>query len=456
MKKFSLVFLSMIVLVLTFFASISSAATVGQQLTQPESGWLRYDDGNSAIVYTGTWVNNTINGAYNGKSHHTKYNVEEAIGSKMNFDFYGTKVRLIGQYWTTDSNSIDVYIDGVFDKNISQISGSTQTRQILNFEKIGLTEGRHTVEMVNRTKLYFVVDAIDIDSTGYLINPSVSAPILTAEAGDEQISLNWSIVSGATKYNVKRSTTASGSYMTTGTTYSDTAVMAGTTYYYTVTAVNANGESGPSNEVSVTLIAPTNPILDIIIDKEEIKVGEQFTSNVELKNVSNIYAEDFKINYDSSLLNYVGFEEIPGYKIYNQPTDENGKLRFIIASQGEQYGITGDKVFLKLKFSGKAKGTAKVDALECRIADTESEYDLNEDSCLEDSIEVVGPKDVNRSGEYTLVDLAIDGFYFGKTIAQTDLSKHDADQVEDGIVDDNDLVFIVNEILNNPNYTLNA
>jgi hypothetical protein len=155
-------------------------------------------------------------------------------------------------------------------------------------------------------------------------------------------------------------------------------------------------------------------------------------------------------------LNFVGFEEVPGYKIYNQPIDENGKLRFIIASQGEQYGITGETVFLKLKFTGKAKGTAKVDALECRIADTESEYDLNEDSCLEDSIEVEGIKDVNRSGEYTLVDLAIDGFYFGKTAAQTDSSKHDADQVEDGIIDDKDLLLIVNEMLNNPNYPLNA
>ncbi|MFC4306067.1 cohesin domain-containing protein [Cohnella boryungensis] len=201
---------------------------------------------------------------------------------------------------------------------------------------------------------------------------------------------------------------------------------------------------------------PLNPTLDVVIGKDKIRVGEQFTSNIELKNVSNIYAEDFKINYDSNLLNYVGFEEVPGYKIYNQPTDQNGTLRFIVASQGEQYGITGEKVFLKLKFTGKAKGTAKIDALECRIADTESEYDLNEDSCLEDNIEVEGIKDVNRSGEYTLVDLAIDGFYYGKTAVQTDSSKHDADQVEDGIIDDKDLLFIVNEMLNNPNYPLNA
>jgi cellulose 1,4-beta-cellobiosidase len=41
-----------------------------------------------------------------------------------------------------------------------------------------------------------------------------------------------------------------------GTSYNDTAVSNGTTYYYQVTALNANGESGFSNEASAT---PTGP-----------------------------------------------------------------------------------------------------------------------------------------------------------------------------------------------------
>lgn len=226
------------------------------------------------------------------------------------------------------------------------------------------------------------------------------------------------------------------------------------TYYYVITYEKNGLESVISNEVSATLEG--NTVLDIMINKESVRVGEEFTTEIVLRNASTIYAVDFKIRYDSDLLKFVGFEEVPGFKVYNQPTEDNGIIRFIVASQGEQYGINGEEVFLKLKFLGKARGTAKVDAYACRIADTESEYDLAEDSCLEDTIEVIRPMDVNRSGEYTLVDLAINGFYFGKLASETDHTKHDADQNGDGFINDDDLLLIVNEILKNPNYPLNA
>lgn len=83
------------------------------------------------------------------------------------------------------------------------------------------------------------------------------------------ITLSWSApASGApTSYNIKRSTTK-GSETQVGTSsatsYVDTAnLVEGTTYFYVVTAVNAGGESGPSNEVTAlvpfsTPSAPTN------------------------------------------------------------------------------------------------------------------------------------------------------------------------------------------------------
>ncbi|MEW6181641.1 MAG: LamG-like jellyroll fold domain-containing protein [Bacillota bacterium] len=90
---------------------------------------------------------------------------------------------------------------------------------------------------------------------------AVSAPSaptgLTATAGDAQVDLSWDTVSGADTYNVKRSTTSGGPYTTiaesvTSTTYTDTGVTNGTTYYYVVSAVNAGGESGNSSEASAT------------------------------------------------------------------------------------------------------------------------------------------------------------------------------------------------------------
>src|ERR1022692_47633 len=84
-----------------------------------------------------------------------------------------------------------------------------------------------------------------------------SAPAgLTATAGDQQISLSWSASSGATSYNLKRSTTHGGPYSQinapTATGFTDTGLTDGTTYYYVVSAVNSTGESANSGEVSAT------------------------------------------------------------------------------------------------------------------------------------------------------------------------------------------------------------
>ncbi|WP_371318306.1 cohesin domain-containing protein [Paenibacillus elgii] len=168
-----------------------------------------------------------------------------------------------------------------------------------------------------------------------------------------------------------------------------------------------------------------------------------------------MYAEDFSIGYDNKLFDYVGFEEVSGFKVYNKPADQNGILRFIVASQGKDYGINDEKTFLKLKLRAKAVGTGKVDALKCRIADTEKEFDLEGAACLEDSIVVEGVKDVNRSGEYTLLDLAIDGYYYSQLASVADPSKYDANQAGDEYVKDEDLIYIVNQMLLNSSYLPN-
>jgi hypothetical protein len=99
-------------------------------------------------------------------------------------------------------------------------------------------------------------------TTPYTQGIFVSPPTnLTATAGDSQVTLSWTAVTGATGYNVKRSTTAGGPYTTiatkvTDTKYVDNTVTNGTTCYYVVTAVTADGESSNSNEASATPQAP--------------------------------------------------------------------------------------------------------------------------------------------------------------------------------------------------------
>jgi hypothetical protein len=86
--------------------------------------------------------------------------------------------------------------------------------------------------------------------------PPAAPTCLSAAAGRSWITLNWNApLSGAKGYNVKRSTTTGGPYKTiatgvTSTTYTNTGLSPGVIYFYVVTAVNAAGESGHSNQAS--------------------------------------------------------------------------------------------------------------------------------------------------------------------------------------------------------------
>lgn len=94
---------------------------------------------------------------------------------------------------------------------------------------------------------------------------------LNTTMGDAQVTLSWTAVDGATSYNVKRSTTAGETYQNIatnviGTSYVDTNVTNGITYYYVVTAVNADIESEYFNEAFATPVSSSKYLLRITMN----------------------------------------------------------------------------------------------------------------------------------------------------------------------------------------------
>ncbi len=83
--------------------------------------------------------------------------------------------------------------------------------------------------------------------------PSTPASVAAA-CGNQKITVSWPAVTGASSYNVYRSTSAGATGTLAGnsttTSYVDTSGAVGATYYYTVKAVNSSGESAASSEVS--------------------------------------------------------------------------------------------------------------------------------------------------------------------------------------------------------------
>jgi hypothetical protein len=80
--------------------------------------------------------------------------------------------------------------------------------------------------------------------------------------GSTTITLQWAASTNATSYKLKRSTSSGGPFSQlaapASTSYTDTSLTNGTTYYYVVSAQNSAGESPNSHQASATPVAPVS------------------------------------------------------------------------------------------------------------------------------------------------------------------------------------------------------
>ncbi|MBY6916067.1 Ig-like domain-containing protein [Clostridium botulinum] len=145
---------------------VANAATVGEQLLQPEEGWRRYDDNDSNITYNGDWIYASDQLCYNGYGHYSPnfYTGNESV----KFNCYSSRLRVISIQYPEYASNYKILIDNkeyVFSLNGNYI------RQNLALD-LQFDKGIHSIEIFcgtdsNYQRLY--IDAIDVDSDGYLL-----------------------------------------------------------------------------------------------------------------------------------------------------------------------------------------------------------------------------------------------------------------------------------------------
>ncbi|ABS41377.1 discoidin domain-containing protein [Clostridium botulinum] len=139
-------------------------ATIGQQLLQPESGWKRYDDRNENINYIGNWRASMESGSLKWSGSNQISNI---INDKIQFNFAGDKIRIIASTAPANSNNIEIKIDNNIIETIN-MKATNINYQVLVYEKTGMRNKEHFLEITNLTNDYTVLDAIDIDENGEL------------------------------------------------------------------------------------------------------------------------------------------------------------------------------------------------------------------------------------------------------------------------------------------------
>lgn len=165
------------------------AATMGQSLTSPEDGCRRYDNKNPLMLYEGNWYlsDSIISGRWENSVSSSR-----SKGDTLTFKFYGSKLRIIAEDFSTHS-SFEISIDGGAkeDIDISRSTGNNRIVQCFSYEKSNLNLGVHTVTLTNKgnNTNEAVLDAIDIDEDGYLI-PLDTLKVVMEVNEEQQLSID--------------------------------------------------------------------------------------------------------------------------------------------------------------------------------------------------------------------------------------------------------------------------
>ena len=198
-----------------------------------------------------------------------------SISVILDNQFWHTGVPITLNQWqhvclTFDASQAKIYVNGVLKSSLSYTQGAVST---------GVT---YKIGRSNANALFFHGDIRDAKIFSRIVTdlevltiqssegpaPDTAPTGLIASASTGAVSLTWQAPNdGETWYTVRRALTAGGPYTVladtvSSTSFSDTTVTNGTTYYYVVAAVNIQGTGPNSAEVNATPMPPVTYYVD--------------------------------------------------------------------------------------------------------------------------------------------------------------------------------------------------
>lgn len=305
-------------------------ATIGEQIKEPEAGWRRYDDTHPGLKYTGTWTTpSPTNTAYYGGS--IRVTSRAVDNNYVTFSFFGTKLRIISDFYSDRHSDNAITIDGVTETySAFRAAGTSSLQQAIVYEKLGLTLGFHTVSIATgHNRINFTLDAIDIDETGYLSGYALTAP----ESGWKRIDDSSPQVS--VSGNIARNTTDSNFHNTSAIFIQDATGQINFKFYGTkfrlIGAKNTNRSTNIEvfiNDVKDTSFSQNGTLLYKSMDYE--KSGLSLGVNVITIKGNGVYGLDaIDIDDTGYLLAQVGQQLISPEAGWIRYDDNTSSIKYV-------------------------------------------------------------------------------------------------------------------------------
>ncbi|MGO8671474.1 MAG: fibronectin type III domain-containing protein, partial [Capsulimonadaceae bacterium] len=244
-----------------------STAQVGNFVIDTDWGGTTYTAVATATINTANVTNPAPMAVYQTERYYTP---TYWISGLTPGATYTVRLHNSENYWTAaGQREFNVFINGTEVLTNYDIVASSGGEFIANIQQFSATPnvlGQIVIAFTLGAEDSATIKGIEID---HVSNPAIAAPSVNAVSGNASVTLSWPAVSGATSYNINRSTSSgTEANIATGvttTSYTAAGLTNGVTYYFTVNSVGGAGTSAPSVEVyctplgSVSGSAPATP-----------------------------------------------------------------------------------------------------------------------------------------------------------------------------------------------------